>query len=175
MKNKLIDDLERLVREVWEKSVREDFPKKAYYEADLVASFYHHLRTSVEEKGYKVRLGLERPVRRPKGSGRRNDLHIISAKGEGGATLIAFEFKCRPGVERKHLGHDRKKLKDLRSRGVKRGYMCMVDLAKKSENNVEGENVQISRPAKKWEKGFYREAYGTRDGNQKNLWRIRLF
>ena len=61
--NGTIDDLEGLIRRVWMGNVKRDVlasQRKVSYEADLVASFYHHLRTLIEEGKYDVRLALER-------------------------------------------------------------------------------------------------------------------
>lgn len=189
MGDELVDNLEDLIEEAWKKGVRKDFqgsPRYAYHEADLVASFYHHLRARLEKdkEKYNVRLGRERGPGRPlspeKSKKTWNDLHIISCEGEQ-PTLIVFEFKCKRGVTREDLEGDRKKLKNLQSldarRGyrVKRGYMCIVDRGSGSENNVTHKKVQISRPPEDWEKGFYREAYGTKDRGQEDLWRMRRF
>lgn len=185
MENEVIHELGRLIEEVWTENVRKDFREIIHYEADLVASFCHHLRTRLEEEKEKcnLRLGLERepgrPTKRRENGRKRNDLHIISRKGKE-PTLIAFEFKWGYGVSGRHLKGDIPKLKELPRHGIKRAYLCIADLKREpSKNGVRNgkirEYVERQNLSREGRKDFYWLALGARDEDEekeRGIWAV---
>ena len=82
--------------------------------------------------------------------------------------MIGFEFKCGYEISGRHLKGDIPKLQALLESGVKRGYLCVVDLERRtSRNGVDNGKVrdyirrqEISEALKR---SSFRLALGTGD------------
>jgi hypothetical protein len=168
------NNLDEIIEKIWIKNIKKDFQNRdiLFYEATLVAAFYHHLRPIIDEYD-DLKLYLEhQPLdleekRRPKMS---FDLVIMKSyrkadwKRQKHWELdydfhywARFEFKFNKKLVKEQVAKDISKLRDMKDNYTKRAYFFSIDEEYKGEPFL-----SLLKNNNNWFKDFYREGRAKR-------------
>lgn len=174
------EKLDEIIDDIWINHIKRDFLEKRiiYYEATLVAAFYHYLRTEIDKyPNFRVFLEHQLKIKKEeKESKGRFDLVIMKAEKEEEWNSIEhltkietipywaiFEFKFVTKLKDTASLKDIEKLQKAQNENIKRAYFICIY-----------ENADYFTEVSKidWMKEYYRECNATPINGKKNDWKF---